>query len=156
MQIKFNKGNGAGGVPFGKTVCSHLWSVLLFANIFILLSFLLTGLFREQSTVLGIRPMWIASDSMEPLLEVGDWVIGIPVSTEEIQVGEVLAYRQDNTSAIIHPVIIHRLVEITEEGQYLFKGDNNSYIDEPVSSGQILYRIVRPPKLKYKTGRIKR
>ncbi len=144
MQEKYNKGKGAGGIPFTVRIKSHLWSIVLAANVLVLLSFMITGLVGAQSTVFGVKPMWIATDSMVPTLCVGQWVIGVPVSAEEVQVGEILAYRQERTASGIKPMIIHRLVEITEDGQYIFKGDNNTHIDKPVEAGNILYRIVFP------------
>lgn len=39
-------------------------------------------------------------------------------------------------------MVIHRLMEITEEGTYLFQGDNNDVSDEAVGRERIGYHIL--------------
>lgn len=60
--------------------------------------------------------------SMEPKYHTGDLVI---VRKQPVyQVGDVIAYRDAQMSAYV----IHRVIGI-EQGQYVLKGDNNSWID---------------------------
>ncbi|HKI55414.1 MAG TPA: signal peptidase I [Anaerolineales bacterium] len=60
--------------------------------------------------------------SMEPNYHTGDLVIVHKVPT--YQVGDVVTYRD----AILGEYIIHRIIAV-EQDKYVFKGDNNSWID---------------------------
>lgn len=60
--------------------------------------------------------------SMLPKLRVTDLVALRPQHT--YRVGDVVGYR----SGLIHRVVLHRIVAI-HDGRYVFKGDNNSFVD---------------------------
>ncbi len=60
---------------------------------------------------------------------------------ETPQIGQIYVYRQDGVFG--GEMVIHRLIGITEEGLYQFKGDNNRYPDSiPVERGSIGYRVI--------------
>src|SRR5579875_1517807 len=60
--------------------------------------------------------------SMKPLLHTGDLVLVRPA--DRYRVGQVVAYR----STVLHTVVLHRIIHI-DGSHYVFKGDNNSFID---------------------------
>jgi signal peptidase I len=60
--------------------------------------------------------------SMLPRFHRGDLVL--LRAGDHYRVGEVVAYR----SRLLHRVVVHRIIKITH-GHYVFKGDNNSWID---------------------------
>lgn len=60
--------------------------------------------------------------SMEPLFHAGDLAIVRPAS--HYKVGDIAAY----WSTLLHTVALHRIVAI-QGNHYLFKGDNNDFID---------------------------
>ena len=91
--------------------------------------------------------------SMLPKLRVTDLVALRPQHT--YRVGDVVGYR----SGLIHRVVLHRIVAI-HDGRYVFKGDNNSFIDpdRPTraqlvgrlwlhvpSAGRLVSQLHRPP-----------
>ena len=75
-------------------------------------------------TKLGGRASYVMVNgiSMEPNYHTGDLVIVHKAPT--YQVGDVVTYRD----AILGEYIIHRIITI-EQDKYVFKGDNNSWID---------------------------
>ncbi|MEP7133811.1 MAG: signal peptidase I [Chloroflexota bacterium] len=80
--------------------------------------------------------------SMEPNYHTGDLVI---VRTAEIyQLGEVVAYRD----AEMGQYVIHRIIG-TEQGQFILKGDNNSWIDayHPVHDEIVGKQWIYTPKI---------
>lgn len=104
---------------------------------------LLTKAATGYATFFGYKPVYILTGSMEPVIPAGSWVVAVPVRAEEIAVGDVAAYRKENGTKL-HPLIIHRVVEITERG-FIFQGDNNALPDSRiVGADQIMYRIVYP------------
>jgi signal peptidase I len=60
--------------------------------------------------------------SMEPRFHTGDLAIVRPAST--YRVGEIVAYH----STLLHVTVLHRIIAI-HNGRYVFKGDNNDFID---------------------------
>jgi signal peptidase I len=91
--------------------------------------------------------------SMLPTLRMSDLVALRPQHT--YRVGDIVGYR----SGLIHRVVLHRIVAI-HDGRYVFKGDNNSFIDpdRPTRSqlvgrlwlhvptaGRLVQQLQRPP-----------
>jgi signal peptidase I len=72
---------------------------------------------------LGVGTAVVLSSSMEPTLEVNDWVI--IRRTNQVDVGDVVVYQQGRD------LIIHRLV--AQDGEILYtQGDASKTMDEPV------------------------
>ena len=91
--------------------------------------------------------------SMLPKLRMSDLVALRPQHT--YRMGDVVGYR----SELIHRVVLHRIIAI-HDGQYTFKGDNNSFVDpdRPTRSqlvgrlwlhlptaGRLILQLHRPP-----------
>jgi signal peptidase I len=60
--------------------------------------------------------------SMQPLFHAGD--LAVVRAADDYQVGDVVAYR----SRYLHTIVLHRIVA-REGDRYLFKGDNNDFVD---------------------------
>lgn len=112
----------------------------------ILIILLANGLIARQNNEIpsffGYSFMHVISPSMEPTIMTDDIAIGKKVDTDdEIIVGDTYIY--DSTYGI---KIIHRIIDQNEDGEYIFKGDNNDVADyDPVKREQIeikyLFRI---------------
>lgn len=94
--------------------------------------FIFGGLFLFLH-VKGLEPFVIVSGSMEPTIPTGSMVLVDSSSKGSEKEGDITAYRlQDG------PVVVHRLAEVTEEGNYLMKGDANNASDmEQISPDQV-------------------
>lgn len=66
----------------------------------------------------GVLPLVIVSGSMRPLYDVGD-IVFISVGEQVIKPNDVVAYRLADG-----PVVVHRVIEIRNQG-YILKGDAN-------------------------------
>ena len=105
-------------------------------------SLIFTGSITGKATIFGIRPMIVTTDSMLPTLSVGEIIIGMPVEPEEIGVGDIVAYRAGKRNLWINPIIVHRIVAVTDKG-FIFQGDNNAEPDAAVvTEEQILFKII--------------
>lgn len=97
---------------------------------------IITGL-TGKSHVFGIKPMIVMSGSMEPTIKTYQLVLTVPVSGEEVHVNDIVTYKA--ASGI---TVIHRVIDITEQG-FVFKGDNNSKADEMIiTADQIGYKVI--------------
>lgn len=120
-----------------------LLDIILSVLVLFLAVSLLSKLGTGYATFFGYKPIYILTDSMEPVVPAGSWVVGVPVRGEEIEVGDVAAYRKENGTKL-QPMIIHRVAGITESG-FIFQGDNNEQPDSQiVRADQIIYRIIYP------------
>ena len=120
-----------------------LLDITLAALVFFLLVPLLSKAATGYATFFGYKPIYILTDSMEPVIPAGSWVVAVPARGEDIAVGDVAAYRKENGTKL-QPTIIHRVVGITESS-FIFQGDNNELPDSRiVRADQIMYKIIYP------------
>ena len=88
--------------------------------------------------LLGLHPVTIVSGSMKPTINVGDLAIVREVPTDAIRVGDVIQFRQGDSTSV------HRVVDIQKESNPVFitKGDANDKPDsQPVQADQVLGRV---------------
>lgn len=88
-------------------------------------------------TAIGGSATYVVTNgiSMEPRFHTGDLAIVRPAA--DYRVGDVVAYH----SSLLHVVVLHRIIAI-RGGHYVFKGDNNDFVD-PVhpTRSQLLGRL---------------
>ena len=89
-------------------------------------------LLREGNTVQFPITGW----SMYPFLRDQDLVTVEPIGTDPIKPYEAVLFRRING-----PLVLHRVMKITEEGIFC-AGDNQSVLEGPLSSEQILGRMI--------------
>lgn len=90
--------------------------------------------------IFPIKPVAIASGSMEPELYVGDVVIIKKCNSSDVEEGDIIEYQMEGYT------IIHRIKNKNQKnGQFIFrtKGDNNDSEDsEPVSEEQLIGKVI--------------
>ena len=93
---------------------------------------------NRPPSIFGLSVSYVPTESMEPTIEAGDYVVFSKVSFDDIKVDDIIVYKsQDNR------FIIHRVIE--READYLtVKGDNNPLADsERVTSDMVYGRYIR-------------
>lgn len=130
------------------TVLCAVFSFLLVCNVIIIVK----GTLRPETppTVLGVAPMVVLSGSMsgtaEDHIEVGDLIFTTTPDLDSLQVGDVVAFMDDDV------VVTHRIVDITADKsgkkQFVTKGDANNTEDPAIYPESVIgvYRG-RIPKL---------
>lgn len=130
------------------TVLCAVFSFLLVCNVIIIVK----GTLRPETppTVLGVAPMVVLSGSMsgtaEDHIEVGDLIFTTTPDLDSLQVGDVVAFMDDDV------VVTHRIVDITADKsgkkQFVTKGDANNTEDPAIYPESVIgvYRG-RVPKL---------
>jgi signal peptidase len=88
-----------------------------------------------------VQPRLISSGSMEPTIDVGDIAITAEVPIDTIRMGDIIGFRLGHRT-----VVVHRVVEIKEEGKsisFTTKGDANSDPDsDPVLPDNVVGKVV--------------
>ncbi len=85
---------------------------------------------------------WAVGGSMSPCIKKGDLLVVKPISLEEAGIGEIVAYRKDESQSVL---TTHRVVARgKDQGQcYLItQGDRNPYRDFPLSPQAVLGKVV--------------
>lgn len=130
------------------TVLCAVFSFLLVCNVIIIVK----GTLHPETppTVLGVAPMVVLSGSMsgtaEDHIEVGDLIFTTTPDLDSLQVGNVVAFMDDDV------VVTHRIVDITADKsgkkQFVTKGDANNTEDPAIYPESVIgvYRG-RVPKL---------
>ena len=130
------------------TVLCAVFSFLLVCNVIIIVK----GALHPETppTVLGVAPMVVLSGSMsgtaEDHIEVGDLIFTTTPDLDSLQVGDVVAFMDDDV------VVTHRIVDITADKsgkkQFVTKGDANNTEDPAIYPESVIgvYRG-RIPKL---------
>lgn len=90
--------------------------------------------------IFPIKPIGIATGSMEPNLNIGDMVIVKKCNANDVEINDVIEYKTKNFS------IIHRVISKSQiDGSFVFitKGDNNEGPDnDPVKEDQLQGKII--------------
>ena len=89
----------------------------------------------HAAEVSGSLRLTVASDSMQPLLRVGDGVVVQPIDPYALQPGDVIVVQRGGEW------ITHRLVAVDERGWHTH-GDNTCYGDEAASAARIVGRVI--------------
>lgn len=118
------------------------WNVLTVIAIIVLASMIISKAVTGWGSVFSYRMFYIMSESMEPVIAENSLVIGKVVpKDEQLKVGNIYAYKRNGILG--QEIVIHRLIAITEDGRYQFKGDNNELPDEVlVEREDIGYEII--------------
>ena len=118
------------------------WNVLTAIAVVVLMSMVISKTVTGWSSVFSYRMFYIMSESMEPVIAENGIVMGKFVPKDEkLKVGSVYAYKRDGILG--QEMVIHRLIAITEDGRYQFKGDNNELPDEVlVEREDIGYKVI--------------
>ena len=143
MQLNLTEEQKVRNKRIGKIIEDVLYFCVLAAIAFCLLSFLITGKTSGKPNVFGLRHFYIASESMEPVINTQQFVLTKVIAAEEVKEGDIIAYKDDASNKII----IHRVTDIrvNENGQMLFtfKGDNNDFADPyDVTADMIMYKVI--------------
>jgi len=96
---------------------------------------------REEKPVsyFGYSYSYVPTESMEPTIMAGDSIIFKKTSYDSCEVGDIIIYKSQagETKGLY---IVHRIVEITDEG-FVVKGDNNTVNDDELVTEEMLIGI---------------
>ena len=85
---------------------------------------------------------WAVGGSMSPCIKKGDLLVVKPISLEQARIGEIVAYRKDESHSVL---TTHRVVargKDREQRCLITQGDRNLYRDFPLSPQDVLGKVV--------------
>ncbi len=83
---------------------------------------------EKPVNVFGRSLLTVVTGSMEPSLHTGDYIYVKKVPADELEVGDIIAFRSEE-SDVSGKLVTHRIIEITPEGDFITKGDANTIAD---------------------------
>ncbi len=103
-------------------IISNVIMVILFILTFLIL---IVGIKANSQNkipkLLGYTYSAVKTESMIPVINIGDIVVTKELGFEEVNVDDIIVFY----SAIEKKYIVHRVIEINEDGGLVTKGDNN-------------------------------
>jgi signal peptidase I len=104
--------------------------------------------------IFPFRPSVVGSGSMTPALHTGDMVVVVKVPAAQIKIGDIIEYRKDATTNIIHRVID---IDRSNGLAFITRGDANNTADEnPVDPENVIGRVLfNVPKVGWVSNWIK-
>lgn len=116
-------------------------SIIIFAlAIYVVISIIVCNSKNKPVSIFGSSFAIVQTGSMEPTIMTGDLIVYHAVDYENVKEGDVIVFVADEsfTQSLQGKMIVHRVVEITEEG-LITRGDNNTAHDGGVrSSDEVL------------------
>lgn len=138
LYIRFEKSKNDRFRTKEKIKNSEPKSIILFTICLILAIWFALGLFP-------IKPVAIATGSMEKELYMGDVAILKKCNANDVEVGDIIEYQMEGYT------VIHRIIQKNQKnGRFVFitKGDNNNAEDrDPVTEEQLIGKVIF--KIKY-------
>lgn len=114
--------------------------------ILILASIFVTTLLTGTPSIFGFRPMFVVSESMEPIIHKHQFILAVVVDAEDVKVGDIVGIKAPkDENALNSKLVIHRIIGINEDGSFILKGDANLsslYYETHVTAEQILYKVI--------------
>lgn len=100
--------------------------------------------------LLGWNGTTVATGSMEPRISVGDMALTSPIDPDELVAGQVIGF--EDPAGLSQDPILHRIIEVNEDGTFTTKGDANESPDSTpvppenvIGIGRILVPAVGKP-----------
>ena len=92
---------------------------------------LITSLIESELNVGDNIQFNVTSNSMRPILQIGDVIIAEVVNTGVIKPGDIIVIRRADD------FLTHRVISITKDGWFT-KGDNNSIMDPMITTESLI------------------
>lgn len=95
---------------------------------------------NKPTKVFGYIYSVVPSDSMKPVINKGDFILSKDVSFDSLKVGDDIIYYSKEKKIYI----VHRIIDINDDGSFVMKGVNNSAIDnESVTKENYVAKVVK-------------
>lgn len=91
---------------------------------------------KRPPRILGLSLSYVPTESMEPTIMPGDYVLYSKASFKDVSVGDIIIYRNDSDI-----YVIHRVIE-KNESTLITKGDNNPIADDPISPERVYGKYI--------------
>lgn len=115
-------------------IVSYIISILcLVLCIFITVEVIIANHEERPPKVFGLSVSYVPTESMEPTINAGEYVMYSQTSFDDVEVGNIIVYKSSTGM-----YIIHRVIEKCD-GYLITKGDNNTVQDKEYVTPDMVY-----------------
>lgn len=128
-----------------RKIVKYLVNSIYIIAILILASILVTTLLTGTPSIFGFRPMFVVSESMEPVIKKHQFILAVVVDVEDVKVGDIIGIKVKDENALFSKLVVHRIIGINEDGTLILKGDANPTAleyEKQVSREDVKYRVI--------------
>ena len=128
-----------------RKIIKYLVNSIYIIAILILASILVTTFLTGTPSIFGFRPMFVVSESMEPVIKKHQFILAVVVDAEEVKVGDIVGIKVKDENALFSKLVVHRIIGINEDGTLILKGDANPTsleYEKQVAIEDVKYRII--------------
>lgn len=128
-----------------RKIVKYLVNSIYIIAILILASILVTTLLTGTPSIFGFRPMFVVSESMEPVIKKYQFILAVVVDAEEVKAGDIVGIKVKDENALFSKLLVHRIIGINEDGTLILKGDANPTsleYEKHVAIEDVKYRII--------------
>ena len=129
-----------------RKICLIIFNYIYKIAILILASIFITTLLTGTPSIFGLRPMFVMSESMEPVIEKYQFILAVTVDENDLKVGDIVGIKAPkDENALNSKLVIHRIIGINKDGSFILKGDANVdslEYEKRVKVEQIKYRVI--------------
>ena len=113
-----------------------IWAAIFVIFVVLIMRFIIINLSGEG--LFGFKLVQVSGPSMQSVLPDESYVLCKKLTVDdEIKVGDIYGYELPNGT-----IIMHRVID-SMDGAYIFKGDDNVYVDsQAVPESAILYKYL--------------
>ena len=102
--------------------------LLLLASVTLLAYIFITTMQGKAADFFGYRILHVVTGSMEPTISVDDYIVVQDVNPADLEKDDIIAFYTEDQE-IKGKMVIHRIVDILEDGSFVMKGDANPVAD---------------------------
>lgn len=102
--------------------------LLLLASVTLLAYIFITTMQGKAADFFGYRILHVVTGSMEPTISVDDYIVVQDVNPADLKKDDIIAFYTEDQE-IKGKMVIHRIVDILEDGSFVMKGDANPVAD---------------------------
>ena len=129
-----------------RKICLIIFNYIYKIAILILASIFITTLLTGTPSIFGLRPMFVMSESMEPVIEKYQFILAVTVDENDLKVGDIVGIKAPkDENALNSKLVIHRIIGINKDRSFILKGDANVdslEYEKRVKVEQIKYRVI--------------
>lgn len=105
----------------GNIVLSIIAGILLVFSLIVLIIGIKANREGKMPNVFGYTYSVVSSSSMVPTYEVGDIIITKNINYDDVEVEDIIVFY----SPTLDKFVVHRVIDINEDGSFITQGDNN-------------------------------
>ena len=114
--------------PLIRRIIGFVGYTVVIAMMVLVAFILFSNMSGKVTFIFGRTAMWVKTRSMEPEIPEKSYILVRKAAASEVKIDDVIVFKSDDPS-IAGAYNTHRVIDVTENGEFVTKGDNNPVKD---------------------------